>query len=289
MKNAKLFYNSKPLTCEEQIALLQERGILVKDSQAAIQHLSSVGFYRLFSYVKPLLAISSHPVDFDQAWDLYVFDRKIRLLLIDAIERIEVAFRVAISERMSIQYGSLWYNDPNQFSNLKRHADFIQEVAKLIKRKKHPLIKHYYETYSAPSLSPSWMLIECLTFGNCSKVFCNLKNRKDKKSIAEHFGQTFKTLGSWIVSLTELRNICAHHERVWNHVFHYPPKNAPSAPHQKEKFYQQSYIVIKLLQQISPHSDWQKKLKTLFEEHPKTPFYQMGFSENWQNDGFWKI
>jgi abortive infection bacteriophage resistance protein len=288
MKDKKLLYEGKALTLDEQIKLLENRGVLVKNAKAAAQHLSCVGFYRLFSYIKPLLTISSR-LDFEQAWDLYVFDRKLRLLLIDAIERIEVAFRVSISERMSIQYNSLWYCDPNHFVNIKRHSDFINEVVRFIEKRKHPLIKHYYETYSFPDLPPSWILIECLTFGNWSKVFYNLRNRQDKKVIAQSLGQPFKTVESWIVSLTEVRNICAHHERLWNHIFHYPPKGSPNARHQREKFYQQGYIVIKLLQKISPDSDWKFRLKALFKEHQSIPFSQMGFLQNWQSDPFWNI
>lgn len=288
MNDSKLFYDGKALTLDKQIKLLNERGVIVQDVTAVEQHLSYVGFYRLCSYIKPLLA-TSHNIYFEQAWDLYIFDRKLRLLLIDAIERIEVAFRVSISERMSIQYDPLWYCDPSHFYNTKRHADLIEEIVKFIKKRKHPLIKHYYETYSYPDLPPSWMLIECLTFGSWSKVFYNLKNRQDKKIIAKNFSQSFKTIESWIISLTEIRNICAHHERLWNHIFHYPPKNSPNASHQKEKFYQQGYIVIKLLQKISPNSDWKLRLKTLFEEHSKTPFIQMGFLSHWQNDPFWEL
>ncbi|MCE3238931.1 MAG: uncharacterized protein K0R24_1912 [Gammaproteobacteria bacterium] len=288
MKNKKPFYENKALSLDAQIKLLKDKGVLIQDAEIVAQHLSCIGFYRLFSYIKPLLTISS-PLAFEQAWSLYVFDRKLRLLLLDAIERIEVAFRVSISERMSTQYNPLWYSDPNHFANTKRHSDFINEVVKFVQKGKHPLIKHYYEAYSFSSLPPSWILIECLTFGNCSKVFYNLSNRKDKKAIAQSLGQPFKTIESWIISLTEVRNICAHHERLWNHIFHYPPKNSPSAPHQKEKFYQQAYIVIKLLQKISPHSDWKLRLKALFEEHKNIPFSQMGFLQDWKNDSFWKI
>lgn len=254
----------------------------------AKQCLLFTGFYRLFSYAKPLLNVSSQNIHFEQAWDLYIFDRKLRLLVNDAIERIEVAFRVSISEEMSIQYNPFWYLKLDIFTDRKRHLDFLEQIVKLQKARKNPLIKHYYETYSDPEFPPSWIIIECLTFGTWSKVFYNLKNRNDKKIIASRLGQSFKTLESWIVSLIEIRNICAQHERLWNRIFHYPPRNAPNESHQKEKFYQQAFIINNLLKIISPESDWKKHLFNLFQEYNHLPIHQMGFTQNWKNDPFWQ-
>lgn len=285
MSNQKLIYNGKAITEQEQIALLSDRGVLIHDPDKAKKYLSSIGFYRFFSYAKPFL--QSQKLSFESVLDLYTFDRKLRLLMLDAVEQIEVAFRVAISERMSIQYDPFWYHNSNHFIDIKRHSDFLEEVTKLINRRKHPLIKHYCKSYFSPDFPPSWMLIECLTFGNWSKIFHNLKNRKDKKLIAQRFDQSFKVLGSWIISLIEVRNICAHHERLWNHVFHYPPKGAPQDVCQLEKFYQQAYIVNRLLQSINADSKWKLKLKNLFQEHSTIPFQQMGFLDDWQNDAFW--
>lgn len=285
MSNQKLIYSGQAITESEQIELLRDRGVLITDLYETKKNLSSIGFYRFFSYAKPFL--QSHKLSFESILDLYTFDRKLRLLMLDAVEQIEVAFRVAISERMSIQYDPFWYHDSNHFIDIKRHSDFLEEVTKLINRKKDALIKHYSETYFSPNFPPSWMLIECLTFGNWSKIFHNLKDRKDKKQIAQRFDLSFKVLGSWIISLIEVRNICAHHERLWNHVFHYPPKGAPQDVRQQEKFYQQAYIADQLLQSISRTSTWKLKLKNLFQEHPTVPFQQMGFLEDWQNDVFW--
>lgn len=282
----KQHYNSHALTPNEQLALLNQRGVLSQDTTMTQQRLSSVGFYRLFSYAKPLLT-EAKVITFESVWDLYLFDRKLRLLMLQAIEIIEVAFRVAISERMSRQYDPFWYRDASHFNHPQRHADFMTHVMAVVHRRQHPLIKQYYDTYASPTIPPSWMLIECLTFGNWSKVFHNLKTRHDKKAIAQTFGQSFKTIESWMVSLLEVRNICAHHERLWNHIFHYPPKDAPHDVRQHERFYQQGYIIDQLLRYLSPDSDWRLALNKLFKEHPKTPFHQMGFIPHWEADSFW--
>lgn len=285
MDYRKLKYEGKALTPEEQIQLLKNRGIQIQDNLSVSRCLCHVGFYRLSAYIKPLLEANS-PIQFEQVWDLYIFDRKLRLLVMDAVERIEIAFRVSISEVMSSRYGPLWYLEANNFANIKWHLEFMEKVVKLAETKNQLLIKHYYETYSYPEFPPSWIIIECLTFGTWSKVFNNLKNRNDKKTIAARMGQPFRKLESWIRCLTDTRNLCAHHERLWNHIFTYCPQNAPNDKHQFQRFYQQAYIICKLLKEISSESDWQDKFKALLREH-NLPVQQMGFQSDWQNDPFW--
>ena len=288
MGNKKLKYTGKALTIPEQIQLLSDRGLVITDEKFANKCLSYVGFYRLYAYAKPLLE-SHSTATFNHIWDLYIFDRKLRILVLDAVERIEVAFRVSISEIMSIHYDPFWYTQASNFANVRWHLEFMEKVIKLAGHKNHALIKHYYDSYFHPEFPPSWMMIECLTFGTWSKAFNNLKSRKDKKGIAEKMGQPFKKLESWIKCLTDTRNLCAHHERLWNHTFTYSPHNVPHNKNQFQTFYQQAYIIVEFLKVISPDSDWKNKLKDLFYEYENLPFQQMGFQNAWQNDPFWDL
>ncbi len=123
MSNQKLIYSGKAITESEQIDLLIDRGFLITDLYEAKKHLFSIGFYRFFSYAK--LFLQSQKLLFESVLDLYTFDRKLRLLMLDAVEQIEVAFRVAISERMSIQYAPFWYRDSNHFANSQMKCNFI--------------------------------------------------------------------------------------------------------------------------------------------------------------------
>lgn len=185
MATIKIHYNGKAAPPDEQLALLKQQGVLIPDEKIARDYLSFVGYYRLFAYVKPFLFNSlSSCIVFDHVWDLYTFDQKLRLLVIDAIEKIEVAFRVSISEVMSLQYDPFWYVSEEHFHYLKWHTEFMEKVMQLKAKKEHILIKHFYQSYSAPDFPPSWMMVECLTFGAWSKVFHNLKRRSDKIAIA---------------------------------------------------------------------------------------------------------
>lgn len=287
MSIKKIPYGGKAASVKEQILALEEAGLLIKNKPAVLHALAFVGYYRLFSYVKPFIRESSSKISFEKVWDLYTFDRKLRLLAIDAIERIEVAFRVSISEIMS-PYSPFWYTEPGHFKHIRWHAEFMDKVLQITSRQEHNLLRHFYGKYSAPDFPPSWIIIECLTFGTWSKIFDNLKKRSDKIAIANKLNIKLMDALSWIRALTELRNFCAHHERIWNQFFRHTPKSVPNESHQEHRFYQMGYIISKLLFQIELNMDWKKKLYELMQQYPFLPFEQMGFGTNWQNDVFWQ-
>jgi abortive infection bacteriophage resistance protein len=289
MSIIKIPHSGKAASLNEQVSQLKQLGIFIADDKTAKSHLLFVGYYRLLAYVKPFLPVSNANITFEQVWNLYTFDRKLRLLVIDAIERIEVAFRVSIAEIMSTQYDPFWYTHAEHFKHQKWHLEFMEKVLTLTRRKEHTLIRHFYNTYSHPKFPPSWIIAECLTFGTWSKVFDNLKRRSDKITIADRLNIRMMRLLSWIKSLTELRNLCAHHERIWNHFFRHTPKDVPNDPHQNHRFYQQAFVLDEMLRTISPQSAWKDRLKILMQEHNDIPIEKMGFSHDWKSDIFWEI
>ena len=290
MATIKIHYDGKAASPKQQLALLKQHGVFIPDEKTAANCLAFVGYYRLFAYVKPFLSHSSpSPIAFEHIWNLYTFDQKLRLLVIEAIEKIEVAFRVSISEVMSLQYDPFWYLNEAHFDYLKWHSEFMEKVIQLTAKKEHALIKHFYQSYSAPDFPPSWMMTECLTFGTWSKVFHNLKKRRDKIAVANRLRIRLMPLLSWIRCLTELRNLCAHHDRIWNHFFRYTPKDVPCAQYQEHRFYQQVYVLKEMLTVISPHSGWLERLKSLMVEYRHLPLERMGFLKDWLHDPLWEM
>lgn len=283
MTNTKKAYDGHATSADEQIDTLKKIGLIIKNPSTAKQRIGFIGYYRFCSYVKPFIfadPLIKPGTSFEQVWDLYVFDRKLRLLVIDAIERIEVAFRVSISEVMSC-YSPFWYTDALHFKELKWHLEFMNKVLEITRKPQHNLIRHFYEKYSSPDFPPSWIITECLTFGTWSKVFDNLKARSDKIAISNRLDTPFIVLLSWIKSLTELRNLCAHHERIWNQFFRHTPKNVPNEQHQAHRFYQQAYVIDKLLSKIDPQSTWKNDLKLLMSHYSHLPLEKMGFDDSW--------
>lgn len=117
----------------EQVVLLKQRGLIVLDEEEALSVLNAVSFFRLTPYMRPF-QIQGHEhqfkpnVSFEQIIRLYSFDRRLRLLVIDAIERIEVAVRAHISNELCAQYGTHWYLDKKYFKNSYQHERLIQTI-----------------------------------------------------------------------------------------------------------------------------------------------------------------
>ena len=103
------------LTIAQQLDLLIQRGLNIPELPQATHYLKTVSYYRLSAYFKPFERkdeaqhLFKSGADFNQIWETYTFDRHLRLLLIDALERIEVALRAALTNVMACHYGSLWY------------------------------------------------------------------------------------------------------------------------------------------------------------------------------------
>lgn len=216
-----------PIDIDAQVALLKRRGLIIADEDAARHYPQFVGYYRLAGYALPFQinynADGSHRfisgASFADVLDLYIFDRKLRLAVMDAVERIEVAVRAGISQTMSERHGAHWFMAAEHFVPRFRHDDFVERVKFDIGHDKHraaarqTFIKHYYGKYDEPALPPSWMVFEVLSFGTISQAFKHL-TRQNQKSIARLFQFDGSVLSSWLHALTYLRNLAAHHQRL---------------------------------------------------------------------------
>ncbi len=223
--------------------------------------------------------------------NLYIFDRKLRLLVMDAVERIEVAIRSVISDTMSVAYDPHWFADSANFKEAFDHANFMEKVDETVKKvgQHQTFIKHYHGNYDDPPYPPSWMLFEILHFGTVSKIYSSLP-LPHQKEIAKHFGVHYKVLTSWLHTISSLRNICAHHARLWNRVFGISPKRVNTLKghfERNDRFYAQIVAIKILLDKITGHSLWAKKLKDLLDDYPEVPQKHMGFIENWEQTDLW--
>lgn len=291
-------FKKPSLDVEQQLLLLQNRGLLITNFDAAIHSLKTVSYYRLSVYCKPhqdQLHNFKPNTNFDMIWNLYSFDRELRLLFVDAIERIEVAFRTALINCMSTSYESTWYANKNLFkdydySKKKFHIEFIESIEKICRNPKDDFLQHFKKNYS-DQYPPSWMAFECLSFGTLSLIFKNLKHMKDKNYVSRTIGYHATLIESWIESLVFTRNTCAHHSRLWNRWFLFRPqlpKNYNTLNLNSEHTIYEQIIIIKLLlKNICPESNWSDRLFNLFNQYHTVSKSVMGFSDNWQQDRIW--
>ncbi|WGS59675.1 Abi family protein [Vibrio lentus] len=254
-------------TLDEQIAILQERGLTIRDPERAKRYLEVISFFRLSSYMRPFqiphdeLHKFKAGAEFKSIVDLYAFDRELRLLMMDAIERVEVAVRATINNHMGIKYqtddqnsGSHWYLNETLFRRdyghkkmlsdvehcqSRDHAQLLRDIQKIKKKniaddiKEHHINnriresypRFYQQTYQLPRLMPSWAMVEELTFGTISHIYKGLSKDADRKAIAKRFDTPQDVFQSWLHTLNFVRNCCAHHSRLWNRELSISPKS----------------------------------------------------------------
>src|SRR5262249_50797370 len=153
---------------------------------------------------------------FDQIAGLYIFDRKLRLIVMEAIERFEVALRTGLTYGISHQYGPFGYVDPNNFDTRFDHEEFMNELAEAEKQSRETFVAHYRAKYDLEDHLPLWMASELMSFGRLSRVFKNT-HPDIKKSFARRLNvPDTKIVSSWLHTLNYVRNVCAHHSRLWN-------------------------------------------------------------------------
>ena len=223
--------NQKPRTIEEQIKLLRSRGMQFSSEEYAKECLSHISYFRLKYYWTDMIDEETEhdfleDASFDDVIARYNFDRNLRLILFDAIEIIEVALRAKIINHLSqAKDCGLWYLDKSLFEKMEYYEDFLLDLKYEFERSTEPFAKEYiakhtnWDSESIEGDNPdAWMILEVATFGTLSKMYKNLKSQlPERAAIANDFGlYSAKELSSWLEAISVLRNIIAHHSRLWN-------------------------------------------------------------------------
>jgi abortive infection bacteriophage resistance protein len=223
-------YEKAPLPVDAQIDRLVSRGLLVEDRARAEASLLAISYYRLSGYFVPFERRRGEVHEFrpgtrfEDIVDLYTFDHKLRILVFDALERIETAFRTQLIYRLSLAHGGWWFENEALFYNPESRAHFLEELDREVNRSKEIFIRHYHERYGNPPRPPAWISFEVVSLGQLSKLFRNLRPSDAKKQVAAYFGVGAPVLESWLECLTNIRNTCAHHARLWNKTLVTRPK-----------------------------------------------------------------
>lgn len=313
-------FDKPPLNFEQQVALLEARGLCISDKIRVQRQLANISYFRLSAYMLPYKSKTENDIidkfrngtNWDDIYQLYIFDRKLRLLLFNAIERIEVSVRSQIISQLSLKYGSHWQDNPkifkpaqtitlkdgkqvciNVFAEIQNH---IKE--QLNNNKAEAFIKHYTAKYNEPQNPPSWMCVEIMYFSHLSRICSGLKYRSDINGISHYFGMPPKEFCSWMHAINYIRNICAHHARLWNRDMSIIAdklmfsKNLQwiSNPDtvKRGKIYYFLCMLNYLLQTANPTSSFTLRLKNLLSEYKSIVHLNaMGFPEKWEEDRLW--
>jgi abortive infection bacteriophage resistance protein len=321
----KKVFEKQPISIDEQIQWLMDRNLKINDLKHAKHFLTWVSFFRLKPYFHPFQYTNGkfHPdTEFRNIIILYDFDRRLRLLMVDAIERIEVAVRSIINHHMATKYQDAhWYLNENYFNRYYTHTDLTKKIKSLqekqqddyeceskriekssksfeekeklkTQRAKENYVRFYTLTYCKPELIPSWSMLEELTMGDLSFLFKGLKEIDKRAIIKSLHLPAFELFQSWLHTITTIRNICAHHSRLWNRELGISPalpKNTitpwtANPLSDNKRIYVILIIFNYLMDKISPTSRWSDRLVELFNEFHQINLHAMGMPDNWQDD-----
>lgn len=301
-------YTKKPLTLSEQIARLKQRGLVFDDESEASAYLFNISYYRLRAYTYPFQdngENSEHnfirkDIHFKDIIDLYCFDRRLRSLIFNAIEKIEVAVRTKIVQVYAESTSnSHWYKDERLYRF--GYDDLMVHIDADVNRSNEDFIKHYKSKYNNPSMPPSWMALEVVSFATLSRLFQSLKLDSRKENITEQFGlKKVAILENWLHAISNLRNCCAHHSRTWNRRFMvsvtlpynplYPFMDRTTTGQiRTNKLFAALSCIAYILDIISPGSDFKKNINVLLKSDCRLlDFKDMGFPKYWQSLPVWR-
>lgn len=274
----------KPFTTKhQQLKTLKSRGLIVDDEPRALHYLEHIGYYHLSGYFYPFRQLDSSTKNvqrldmfikdshFTQVLQLYLFDKKLRLLAFDALERIEKAIRVnistALARRNITAHEDIQYLDHKYVTN---HLAWLSKYYSLVERAKNQdFIKHNLEHYGK---LPVWVACEILDFGALSKLY-GLLNPSDRVFIAKKYKIDESQFGKWLKSLNFIRNVCAHHTRLWNvnvtvrfDIKQSFPQNKALHSLENHKPFIYFFLMKHFLSIISPKSNWNNRLIELLEK-----------------------
>jgi abortive infection bacteriophage resistance protein len=294
-------YKKPPLSFEKQAELLISRG-LEANKEELVNKLRVVNYYRLSGYWYPF----RHPgndifkpnTTLEKIWRRYTFDRQLRLLVMDAIERLEIAIKTSIINRHSHACGAFGFTVQIYLPNLddKQYSDFMHKVSQATSRSKEMFVEHFKTNYGdTHSLLPIWMTAEIMTFGMMLTMYRGLE-RKLQQVIAGEFNIPDKVLLSWLVAINTIRNVCAHHGRLRDRILDYTPMipriNKYPEWHNpvsisQERIFGILTILKYMMNIIAPQSGWSERFKSLLNKYSEIPITSMGMPANWQLCPIW--
>jgi len=296
---SKIPYTKPFLSYAAQLSLLKSRGMAFADDAKALHLLEKIGYYRLSGYWYPLLAdkekhIFKTDAAFETAFSLYKFDRELRKLVSTETEKIEIAIRAKMAYELSTAYNMFWIEDASLFTSSHNHLATLDKINEEYTRSNEEFIIAFKNKYSDP-LPPACIILEVTSFGTLSRLYRNLKPSKAKRDVAKSFALPDIVFDSWLHSLACVRNVCAHHARLWNSQIKIQPLS-PRKPQNiwltdntvcNNRVYYIFSMIIYLLNTVNPNHTFKQKLEELFAKYPNVDRAAMGFPATWQSEPLW--
>lgn len=270
------------ISFQDQLTLLQQRGLVIDDEKKALGYLKTLGYYRLSGYLYSFRQIDeANPKTrldqfipnsrFDDVKALYMFDKKLRQLALDALERIEIALRVNIAYELG-KYGPLVHQKAEYFEEKFDHQKWLVKYQNLVAREsENSFVKHHLDHYGN---LPIWAACEVWDFGTMSMLYKGMLLR-DKDRIAKIYHlKDGKHLQTHLHAFNFIRNVSAHHSRLWNKPIIFKANLKGLIENQwKILDVTQPFVYFclmkRMLDVICPNSSWGERFLKVLEEFPQ--------------------
>ncbi|MBU3680047.1 MAG: Abi family protein [Candidatus Kapabacteria bacterium] len=281
----------------ELVELLKSRGMIIDDDEAAHHALTHIGFHRLRAYWIPLVDDPSTKrfrprTTFGDVLRLYEFDRRLRILFVEAIEAIEISFRATMSREYARSHQPNGYVSEAGASNRERWTSAMNQLKAELG--KVTAAAHGGRADNQVSeLPPIWTTFEMLSFGSLSYWFSHVLPPEVRQRVARCYHVHQEVLTSWLHHLSVVRNIVAHHGRLWNRRALFLPKIPKRHDLQKSLapgsvgLYNTCVILQYLLDQIQPDNSWRDRLYNLICSY-EVDHTLLGFPDDWRNRDIWR-
>ena len=332
-------YSKQFTTINDQIKRLEARGMSINDKRIAALWLKKVGYYRLSGYWYELreednTTSGATRTDafkpgsyFSDVINLYLFDAKLRALILQAVSPIEIACRAQIMYTLAgvndkayldTSFFQSKFTQPKQGQTNSQYDIWLEKIeTSVVRSKNEQFLEHFLKKYCLPNdpnwwkTLPLWMIVDCWDFGILSKCYSSLE-MKWRTQVAQNFGSTpVSILKSWMYTLNIARNSAAHHSRTWNRWWNVAIPRIPSnkdnkdmkglfahisAIYQTDKRIQRStYMVLAIIKYFLLWSvkdkgrSWSLELKALLNKFPSAfgGPPKLGFPVNWEKEPLW--
>lgn len=309
-QKANIMENKKPQTVQQQVELLQDRGMSLDKAQA-LAMLSQVSYFRLKPYWWDMRDQESDggfldTADFSLVIDRYNFDRTLRLILFEAIEIIEISLRTKIINHLSEANGSLWYLDNSLFMDKELFREHLLDLKYEFDRSKDGFVEDFkqnnnwiYDELGGDN-PDAWQIFEVATFGTLSKIYKNLNHQLPAKAaVAKDFGMYFSNdFSNWLEGISVFRNMIAHHSRLWNFRLTKTPTVPKSYPNpwlkleytqnqKKTPFFTISNMLY-LCNAVRPDNQVKSNIKHLIASCTRVNLRRWGFVSGWEKEPIWR-
>jgi abortive infection bacteriophage resistance protein len=293
-------YQKPWLSHADQVQLLIGRGLTVADANAAAQFLSHINYYRFSGYC---LAFEQNRhqfiagTTFEQVRAAYEFDMAVRDLVTEALEAIEVDLRSVVAYEFGHARGAFGHADPTSFHPSFWHQDWIDRIRTDASRSNETFVTHFRQSYAQFPDLPIWVAMELMSFGSLSQMF-KFMFQAEQHAVSTRYGLGFAVLKNWMHHLVYVRNLCAHHSRLWDRSFAIKPIilkawHALKVPAGNRLF--ATFLLMRHLLKRCPAisafaSDWRDRVNALMQNPPAIPdpLGRMGMPANWNQHPVWK-